>query len=508
MRSAQMRSKEHRERGARGSLGIDGAQTYLMRLARRCSEIDMIMLMICAILLCASVIFGGGTRAGFLSDAALQMLSVPALLIILWSWRRIPTVETGSRVGLGLCAVIVLVPLLQLVPLPVGVMALLAPQATALEVQNLLGHNPAFRSLSAAPHITALSALSLLPPVTLFLGVLMLSGRERQTLSLVLVVLALVSVVLGLLQLAQGPASRLRIFEFTNIDDAVGFFANRNHLAALIYCALVFVVAAIPSTIAKSSQDQRSVGALNLPALSIAVAIGLAIVVFLSGQAMARSRAGIGLTLLALPLATFVALPSRRFVGGHWVRTMLLGALAVGALLIVEFAAFKAAERFSADPFADGRIPYARNTIAAAKAYMPFGSGMGTFPIVYPQFSQLSDESVSAFANRAHNDVLEIWLEAGLLAIGLTLTFLVWLVWRTIAVRRNAQAPSEQRAAGADTALAQASVIVIVLLLLHSLVDYPLRTGAMMAVFAFACAMIVPPPPLMLRIRPQATRRG
>ncbi len=35
---------------------------------------------------------------------------------------------------------------------------------------------------------------------------------------------------------------------------------------------------------------------------------------------------------------------------------------------------------------------------------------------------------------------------------------------------------------------------VVGLLIAHSVVDYPLRTGAMMAVFAFACALLTEPP--------------
>jgi hypothetical protein len=35
--------------------------------------------------------------------------------------------------------------------------------------------------------------------------------------------------------------------------------------------------------------------------------------------------------------------------------------------------------------------------------------------------------------------------------------------------------------------------MVIALLLLHSAVDYPLRTEALMVVFAIACAYLVPP---------------
>ena len=45
-----------------------------------------------------------------------------------------------------------------------------------------------------------------------------------------------------------------------------------------------------------------------------------------------------------------------------------------------------------------------------------------------------------------------------------------------------------------DWTLARAATIVVALLVAHSFVDYPLRTGAMMAVMAFACALLIEPP--------------
>ncbi len=38
------------------------------------------------LLFLASVLLGGGTRAGFLSDVLLQFLSIPFLLTALWLW--------------------------------------------------------------------------------------------------------------------------------------------------------------------------------------------------------------------------------------------------------------------------------------------------------------------------------------------------------------------------------------------------------------------------------------
>ena len=49
--------------------------------------------------------------------------------------------------------------------------------------------------------------------------------------------------ILGHFQVAQGQASPLRFYQFTNPTEAVGFFANRNHFAALIYSVVLLTAA-------------------------------------------------------------------------------------------------------------------------------------------------------------------------------------------------------------------------------------------------------------------------
>ena len=57
------------------------------------------------------------------------------------------------------------------------------------------------------------------------------TGRHRTV--------GIIGVFVGLFQVAGGPESPLRYFEITNPTEAVGFFANRNHFAALLYCLIL-----------------------------------------------------------------------------------------------------------------------------------------------------------------------------------------------------------------------------------------------------------------------------
>jgi hypothetical protein len=136
---------------------------------------------------------------------------------------------------------------------------------------------------------------------------------------------------------------------------------------------------------------------------------------------------------------------------------------------------------------ADARLPFARNTIAAAKAYMPFGSGLGTFMPVYQLFEKPTDVATT-FANHAHNDLLEVWLETGVLGPVLIGVFLFWFARASLRAWRPSNVPTGEL----DRGLARAASIAIALLGAHSLVDYPLRTSALAAVAAFTLALLIP----------------
>ena len=120
---------------------------------------------------------------------------------------------------------------------------------------------------------------------------------------------------------------------------------------------------------------------------------------------------------------------------------------------------------------------------------MPFGSGAGTFVRVYPTFEPARDTIANVYANHAHNDLLEVCLEGGIVTVLLLVTFLIWFGLRSANVWRRS--PTDVRTI--DVLLMRAATIVIPLIIAHSFFDYPLRTGAMMAVFAFSCALLVEP---------------
>ena len=448
-----------------------------------------------AIVLC--LVLGGATRGGFLADAALQLLSIPLLMITLLRWANYDAggaSPSGSRSSFILCGLIVLLPLMQVVPLPPALWSLLGGRGVVVESFEIMGQALPWRPISVAPHATWFALLSFIPAITVFLATLQVGWGGRRILTVVVIVFGGFSVCYGLLQVAQGPGSPLRLFAVTNADDAVGLFANRNHFAALLYCVLALVLAWAIATTAElaANADKGYPTHLLVPALLGVALVGMLMV----AQGAARSRAGIGLTVVLLVLALMLPQGSKSTPVKVQQQRLHVGRYAVGGIFLVFMLAgsstlMRVLERFDSDPLKDWRIPFGRNTIEAALAHMPFGSGIGTFPPVYAAFEKAGDVT-AAFANRAHNDILEAWLEAGIPGIAVFALFVVWLAARAIHLFRQDRG---QGMSGLDGLLAISASAAIVLLLLHSLVDYPLRTAAMSGLFAFFCALLLPPPP-------------
>jgi O-antigen ligase len=435
--------------------------------------------------LLTALIFGGGTHSGFLVDSAVQLIAIPLLAISFW-----PALENDhpgrqkARVAVALFFICAAVVFLQVAPLPFDVWSGGAAFLSAPTPPGLASR-PAWTSLTLSHEATWAAAASLIVPLAIFASVMQLDFKQRAALMWMMLGFGALSLLLGFAQMAQGPASSLRFYEETNPTEAVGFFANRNHFASLLNVALVLAglwfAASLQATLAKGASKTRSIlWFFAASAFFAAIAAGLV---------MARSRAGVIIAIAAL--AGIVAL---MFTQGK--RDGREKALKARTVAIVVFAIVFAVQaglvgllsRFQGDFLDDLRFSLARTTYDAIPKALPFGTGLGTFVPVYAAVEDNKD-AISSFANRAHNDVLEILLETGLLGAILGVAFLVWFGSRTVAIWRRPSALGHERQALFE----RAATLIIALLLFHSLVDYPLRTTALAAVFAFFSAFLAAP---------------
>jgi O-antigen ligase len=214
--------------------------------------------------------------------------------------------------------------------------------------------------------------------------------------------------------------------------------------------------------------------------LYLLIAAGL-LLIFIVSLGVSRSRAGIGLGVFAI-VASAVLLWLQRGVP-RIVPVLMVAGLVIGGGLVAAFALEPILQRFR-DPAAEARVTMLPGVLAAVRSFFPVGSGLGSFVPIYQMFER-PDTVIIPYVNHAHDDYLELAIEAGLAGLMVLLAGLTWLA--------SASVRAVFRPANNDPNLARAAALVVLIMLVHSIVDYPLRTAALSAVFAFACALLVPP---------------
>lgn len=434
----------------------------MLRELRALSPLDRARLGSTLLLLVAAYLFGG-TSGDFPGRVMLiELIAIGSLALTLTTWK-------GARPSWGAIVGITFLlglPLLQLIPLPPNIWQLLPGREVAREIAAFVDPGM-WRPITLDANATFKAWLSLLLPVAMFLAVLQLPHSQRVLLCLALIGIAVTSLLLGLLQLSIG-ATWLFLFDSGQNNLPVGFFTNRNHQAALFYVAAAMALFAAA----------RSRGGTPFVRMLCA---GL-VIAFAAGIFATESRAG--MALLGIILALSIPL----FFGDRIDWRMMLGGIAllavIGFLLSQSGVVRDAIGRFALLS-SEGRFEFWPEAWYAAQAYFPIGAGMGTFVKSYQAMETL-DALGPAYVNHAHNDYLELVLEFGALAFAGMALFAAWYGHRW--VRALFLDPRDEA-----NLLARIAMIAILALLLHSIVDYPVRTYAHLTLFGMLCALAYRP---------------
>ncbi len=436
--------------------------------------------LLAAALLVLAIVLGGGTRPGLTSDLIVQLASLPVLGWGLLRLRERPPARL-ALLGLGWFALVALVFAFQCLPLPHELWTQLGGRAEIAGEMQRAGVAVGAHPITFSPYATERMLWTLLPPLALFTCAISLDERDRLRLVVVLFVMAAISIVLGLAQVAGGPHSPLRFYEITNPTEAVGFFANRNHYAALLYMVLPLAIAWLGARVL-----ERSAGK-DVPILQI-IALALLVMLLILGLVLSRSRAGIALGMVGLVGGVLAALPAARRASGTAARAgrVLVVTCAIGLLLAVQYGLYGVLERLTKDPMEDARWVLVSTTLEASRHFGAFGTGFGTFLNAYGGFETVSVQ-FSSFINHAHNDWLECWLEGKALIV-LPLVAFAILLHRYIASEYAAW--GEFNARKLKIGIAIAAVTGGSAVATHEIIDYPLRAIASSATFALLVAIL------------------
>ena len=409
----------------------------------------------------------GGSAQGIWQNTLLQLAG---LGIIAWAAATgdEPLPKSAQALMLILIAAFVVV-VLQLIPLPASLWAHGLRMRIA-EGYSLLGRPVPSLPLSLTPYASLSTLLAIIPPLAVFCAILRLGAFRASWLAAALLAGAVAGITLGALQVvAPGAASPWYLYHETNRGVAVGFFANANHMADLLVCGLPFIAALAAGGRSRNIQRYSAL-------LIILAGAALLLVV---GIALNGSLAGYTLAVPAIAASILIVAPAQRSV-------RLPVAIIAGLALVAAVAAMASTSIGSsrigqeASGSVESRQEILKTTGRAIRDTMPFGSGLGSFVKVYPLYES-ADHVTPEYVVHAHNDYAELALELGLAGV---LLIGVFLAWWTAAVRAGWRT-------GGGGPYARAASITSAVILVHSVVDFPLRTAAISATFAMCLALLI-----------------
>ena len=281
--------------------------------------------------------------------------------------------------------------------------------------------------------------------------------------------------VLASFSLLQGIAPNGKLYWIWPLEQGgliYGPYVNHNHYAGLMEMLVPF-----PLVLAMSRHTEG-----NRKLVVAGIAALMAGTIFLSG-----SRGGM-LAFVAEVIVLAMLLRKR----GDWKQQVALGvflAVVIGFLFWIggnELTHRMASIQTEARQELTGgvRITIDRDCLRMFRERPFFGWGLGTFPVVYPQFRTFY---TSFFVNEAHNDYLQLLVETGIPGFAIAL----WFLFLTF---RGAGAKLKNWTETVNGTLTVAALLGCVGILIHSFLDFNLQVPANAALFYVLCAVAAAAP--------------
>lgn len=376
----------------------------------------------------------------------------------------------GRKWLAGCLAAALVLSLFHVIPLPVE-------SSVTGDVDKLLGDG-SWRPLTSTPNEGWNAFYALLVPLATVLAGIQLGRNDLFRILLIIMSLGMFSGLVGLLQVVGGENSPFYLYRITNNGEAVGLFANRNHLAtmlALMFPMFAFYAGASSGQAGLHRKRQISVIIASITLLPLILVVG--------------SRSGLLLSLLSLGMSVLLyqSMAKRNSVRAgsltkFTVPIVILGAVLLFGTITIWYARAEALERlFNAGTGELQRSEFWNIAASQFLQYLPLGSGAGSFANIF-QLEEPVRLLKATYLNRAHNDFLETAVTFGVPGLVVLTAFFVWFVSRSLKVWFQMDGTRY------SVSLARMASIAMALVLTASITDYPLRTPILMCVFAI-CAL-------------------
>lgn len=408
-------------------------------------------------------LFGGGPVDW---TPAYILLVAATIIISSWlAWRDgfsglydIPIIGRIALIGIAIIS------FLQLIPLPSFLWQILPGQKIRFDVLNLVGLSHSYQPLTLDPTSTASTAIMAVGFVVLVLLLVRLNDDNFSKMLNISLIIVGINIAVGVMQVVSA-GQFLQIHPVHMGATMLGFYANKNHMGLVIACAMVLFCFV----------NGRKVRNVRHRRLMVVGAVIFAIVCILTTNSRAALIFGmIGVFVVLLDLMSQIK--------WKYCLTVLAALTFLGFVALSALPSQVVIGRFG-DIDSDLRWNFTQWSWPIVKQYWIFGSGAGSFALLFAANEQL-DWVKPTFVNAVHDDYIQLVLEFGLPGI-IVLALLSFSLVKSAFLAWGKSSKGGQRRSELLFALT-----VLLMIALHSSVDYPLRRPACWIFLALAIAAI------------------
>lgn len=403
------------------------------------------------------------------------------------------------RILLWPLAAVALVMALQLLPLPIGVMKALSPNADSFLAQFSLGYAfqpPSVHALSVVPSETLTTLALFLALGILLVGACTAMGRiEASRVVLPLALFGVVVSVVGVVNRAMnGDSVHATIYGFWHPEQAsqpFPPFVDPNHYAGWMVLAIAPVLGNLSGLIEASWEGSgRRLSSwllwLARPEAGRLALLGLCAMTMATALVLTGSRSGVVSLAAVLAVIGFRAVRRSDQLMPKIAATVAAAAVLVGALAWGRSKDLASkVGRMGHDESIYGRLQVWHDALHIFRDFPVIGAGMGTFGHVMVVYQ--SGSRIAAYT-QAHNDYLQILAEGGVLmalaALALIATIGAGAAYR---LRRDTDLVTNWIRYGAVAGLVGIGV--------QSMVEFSLQMPGIAVLFVVVAAIALHRPP-------------
>jgi len=419
---------------------------------------------------------------------AVWVFALLAAWILLWAFDRVRIGEPFRRAWpvFVLLGLFLLHQAVTVVPLPWEWVSWLSPESARMHaLRELVGTRPDAITISVDPYATKMAlAKTLAYAAVFFLFLAVANNRSRVlTAARVIVYAAVLHAVYAVLMHLSNASHEHFFMRLSHGDSAQGFYTNRNLFAGMLEMTLSLGIGLLIAGLADRGPRSWREFFVHLLEwiLSPKMVLRLSLCILVIALTTTHSRMGNTAFFAALLVAGVIGIALSRHATRATV--VLLVSLVVIDLAIVGswFGVEKLAKRLEQTTLEDvrEREEPGMHAVALIRDYPVFGSGAGSFEVVFPRYQP---EVVPGLWDHAHNDYMEIAADTGLVGLGLLGLVVVLSLGAALRAQWVRRDPLMR-------GMSFASIMGVTAILIHSWVDFNLQVPANAALFMVLLAL-------------------